>query len=572
MLLLVMPKSVLADNGQPACLIAGANTLPEASEGQFHPLSSSYFVDPTGRIDANSIPAQTFTTDPCKQSFPVPASNGALWLRFDVTNPQTHTQQRLIGTIELFVHELTLYEERADGLLRLSHSGRSVPSTDRPVKTVRPAVPIQVGPDTTTTLYLRISGMLAPNVTPVLSSPDMFARWSTSSAINTALSAGFSIVMILCSVIFFRQVNPRAYQFYACYMTSRFLLAAVYNDWLAQVSGIILSSAVNARLIQLFGGIGTLFLILFCRVLLSKDNRSKRHKRVYSVLLFVGAAIVCVTVLSPWLLRIPLFIFNVVAPLVLLVLAVAKHREGLPHARWICAGLASLVLGLLAAVIGFMIPSEIAPTSSALELLFMNPLKLGYFFAIYSEPIFMMMAIAVMVNSMRAQQLAAMAEAVTLRHDAATVKGKLLETQKATSKRIEDLEAIMMDDPGLNLLAPAEKRFAERAVSCVLDHISGDDFGARELASAMGLSEKTLGRRLSKTHGLTPAAFIRSIRLNHAHELILLRQFTTVAEVARASGFSSTSHFSRLFRQQFDQTPREAFEALKAEQDTRHKS
>lgn len=572
MLLFAIPQLVLADESQTACLIAdgetlSANTLSQASEGQFRPLSAAYFVDPTGTIDVDSIAAQTFTANACKQSFPVPAADGALWLRFDVTNPQTDTQRRLIGIIELFVHELTLYEERADGLVLLSRNGRSVPSAEKPINVVRPAVPIQIGPGTTTTLYLRISGMLAPNATPIIVSPDRFASWSTTSGVNIALMAGFALVMILCSLIFFRQVDPRSYQYYAAYMTTRLFFAVFYNDWFAQVSGIILSPAVNTRLIQLFVGIGTLLLILFCRVLLSPGGHSRRHNQVFQALLLVGAAVVCVTVLSPFLLRIPLFVFNVVTPLVLLVLAVAKHRDGLPHARWICAGLASLMLGMLAGVIGFMIPSEIMPTSSALALLFMNPLKLGYLFAIYSEPIFMMMAIAVMVNSMRAQQQAALAETAALRHDAARVKSKFLETQKATSRRIEDLEAILLDDPKLNLLAPAEKRFAERAISCVLDHVSVDDFGARGLASAMGQSEKTLGRRLRQTHGLTPAAFIRSVRLDHARELILLRQFTTVAEVARASGFSSTSYFTKLYRQQFDQTPREAFEALKTEQD-----
>lgn len=123
----------------------------------------------------------------------------------------------------------------------------------------------------------------------------------------------------------------------------------------------------------------------------------------------------------------------------------------------------------------------------------------------------------------------------------------------------------MVDDPKLNLLAPAEKRFAERAVSSVLEHVSEDGFRASELASAIGVSEKTLWRRLRQTHGLPPAAFIRSIRLNYAHELILLRQFTTVAQIAHASGFSSTSHFSKLYRQEFDQTPSEAFEPVKKE-------
>ena len=115
-----------------------------------------------------------------------------------------------------------------------------------------------------------------------------------------------------------------------------------------------------------------------------------------------------------------------------------------------------------------------------------------------------------------------------------------------------------------DLPPPAEQRFVERATDCLLDRIGEDGFGARELAVALGVSEKTLGRRLKQARDVTPAAFIRSVRLNFARDLIRLRRHGTVAEIAHAAGFAATGHFSKLYREEFGQLPRDALRAVKA--------
>lgn len=537
------------------------NTLPNASQEQLRALSATYFVDPGGNLDIEDIQQQPFVTAAREGRFPVP-SEGAVWLRFDISNPHADVKRWIIAAIELFVHELALYEVTPEGVVLLSRNGRSVPLNERPINVVQPAVPVQINAGDTRTFYLRVFGMLSPSVSPVLVSADMFTSWSTKSGITIALLAVFPGIMAAFSLIFFRQVDPRSYQYYAAYMMSRFIFAVFYSDWFVQVSGVILSPTVNTRLVQFFSGTGTLFLILFCSVLLSAKGTSKLEKRTIQLLLIAGIAVVAATTLSPLLLRTPLFVFNVAAPLVLFVLAAIKFRAGLHYAGWICVGLAALMVGMFFAILGFLFPNEITPTSSIWELSLMSPLKLGYHFAVLSEPVFMMIALSTMVSSMQRQRRRAIAQAGALQQKMKAAEKERGEMQKHADARIKALEARLVDSPANELLAPVEQRFLERATECVLDNITDESFGVRELALALATSEKTLGRRIQNSHGQTSLAFIRSIRLSFARDLILTRQHRTIRQTAHAAGFSSVSHFTKLYRQEYSETPSETYKLV----------
>lgn len=63
----------------------------------------------------------------------------------------------------------------------------------------------------------------------------------------------------------------------------------------------------------------------------------------------------------------------------------------------------------------------------------------------------------------------------------------------------------------------------------------------------MGLSRRQLTRRMKAAMGPTPAAFIRTRRLNRAKELLAAGP-ETVKQVARAVGFASASAFAKAFR------------------------
>lgn len=75
------------------------------------------------------------------------------------------------------------------------------------------------------------------------------------------------------------------------------------------------------------------------------------------------------------------------------------------------------------------------------------------------------------------------------------------------------------------------------------------------LASAARLSERTLYRRLREMTGLTPAGFVRELRLQRARQLLRAGEPATVTAVAHAVGFVNAAHFGRAYARRFGYPP-----------------
>jgi signal transduction histidine kinase/DNA-binding response OmpR family regulator len=89
----------------------------------------------------------------------------------------------------------------------------------------------------------------------------------------------------------------------------------------------------------------------------------------------------------------------------------------------------------------------------------------------------------------------------------------------------------------------------------VAQHLSNEQFGLAELAGLLGLSERTLYRRLGELAGLSPAAWLRELRLDQARQLLEDGVLATVAQVAEAVGFASAKHFSNVYAERFGRRP-----------------
>ena len=78
----------------------------------------------------------------------------------------------------------------------------------------------------------------------------------------------------------------------------------------------------------------------------------------------------------------------------------------------------------------------------------------------------------------------------------------------------------------------------------------------RDLAKSVGLSQRQVERLFQENLGLTPAKFYHNLRLDRAR--VLLRQTAMpVLEVAIATGFNSTSYFTKSYKTKFGYTPRQ---------------
>ena len=86
--------------------------------------------------------------------------------------------------------------------------------------------------------------------------------------------------------------------------------------------------------------------------------------------------------------------------------------------------------------------------------------------------------------------------------------------------------------------------------------MSNTQFGKEEFASEMHISSSLLYQKLKALTGQSPIDFIRSIRFNHALELLKAHQYT-ISEVSDICGFSSNNYFSTAFKKYFGKSPTE---------------
>jgi transcriptional regulator GlxA family with amidase domain len=76
----------------------------------------------------------------------------------------------------------------------------------------------------------------------------------------------------------------------------------------------------------------------------------------------------------------------------------------------------------------------------------------------------------------------------------------------------------------------------------------------QEIALSVGISVRQLERLFKALLSTSPKAFYRKLRLEHARRL-LHQTALPIIEISIASGFSSQSHFSRLYRRHFGVSP-----------------
>ncbi|QTD57462.1 helix-turn-helix domain-containing protein [Parasphingorhabdus cellanae] len=566
---LISPANALAVKDSCADAVALKSPINIFSKGyleQAVPLQADYFLNAGVALGADQIASQEFVSSACSKIFKAPERGGALWLRFEVKNDRNDTQTASVAFMEGIFDDVTLFEHRADGITAVSNGGRGTVDHENGLIT---AVSFKIKAGDTKLFYMRVSGAYAPNIVPIIISAELLPDWTELFTIMSALLLGFSLLMILSSLILFRHIEARFYQYYTIYIGSLFIFALLYHGWPALLFDVSIPLKQFEPLTELFSGIAVLANIQYCRILLTTNEtgnhlgqQSRSH--IFTLLTVIGVMVIALAIVDSKGVATPLTLFFFISPLILLLVSIQKIRKGLRQAIPVCASLFCLFVGLSFINYCFFFPFQPRETDSASQLILMHPLTLSYAFAILGEGLFMMVAISIMMNTMQSQRKDAIAAAIRLQSEIRMSELAHRDEQKITGLRIETLNALLADNPERSIPCPAEQSFLDRATKCVIDSIPQKGFGARALAQKLGVTEKTLGRRLQALQPLAPAAFIRSIRLSYARDLILLRQYNTVTEIANASGFSSVSHFTKSYSKEFNETPSEAFRSIKA--------
>ncbi|EIM25787.1 AraC family transcriptional regulator [Microvirga lotononidis] len=80
-----------------------------------------------------------------------------------------------------------------------------------------------------------------------------------------------------------------------------------------------------------------------------------------------------------------------------------------------------------------------------------------------------------------------------------------------------------------------------------------------DVANYAGVSARSLQNGFQSFRGMTPMAFLRSVRLQHANRALLAADpaIDTVTEIALACGFGHLGEFGALYKRTFGETPRQ---------------
>ena len=99
--------------------------------------------------------------------------------------------------------------------------------------------------------------------------------------------------------------------------------------------------------------------------------------------------------------------------------------------------------------------------------------------------------------------------------------------------------------------------FYKRLAEIVEANLENEQFGVEDLAREIGLSRSQIHRKLHDATGKSISHFVREIRLQRAHEM-LVDEIGTASEIAYKVGFGSPTYFSKCFVEHFGYTPGEA--------------
>jgi transcriptional regulator GlxA family with amidase domain len=102
----------------------------------------------------------------------------------------------------------------------------------------------------------------------------------------------------------------------------------------------------------------------------------------------------------------------------------------------------------------------------------------------------------------------------------------------------------------------SDAKFIRRVIDLVEENMADWDFDLETMARKLAVSRRQLFRKLRAAAGCSPNAFIRTLRLRRAAQLLTESQMT-VTEITYAVGFSDLKHFRTIFREYYGVAPGE---------------
>jgi signal transduction histidine kinase/DNA-binding response OmpR family regulator/ligand-binding sensor domain-containing protein len=144
-------------------------------------------------------------------------------------------------------------------------------------------------------------------------------------------------------------------------------------------------------------------------------------------------------------------------------------------------------------------------------------------------------------------------------HELLLTLRNLLLLRKALQARYSKL-AEVLENPVFSEQLPIapvfemEDAFVQKLRQHIEENLTKSDLSVEELSRMMTMSYQSLHRKLSSLTNHSPVQFIRLIRLTKARTL-LQNTDRTITDIAYSVGFNDAKYFSRVFTEEFGQTP-----------------
>lgn len=120
-------------------------------------------------------------------------------------------------------------------------------------------------------------------------------------------------------------------------------------------------------------------------------------------------------------------------------------------------------------------------------------------------------------------------------------------------------------------VAPKDKEFIEKLDEEIKKNIQEPMFSIDTLAEIMCMSRSNFYRKIKGISGMSPNDYLKTIRLKMAADLLVKQEFR-INEIYELVGFSSSSYFTKCFKEQFGVPPKDYVNNLKNGQSTTNKN
>jgi signal transduction histidine kinase len=300
------------------------------------------------------------------------------WIKFQVQNynqftPYLEIENPALDTIHYF---LVNNEGR---LVHQELTGNAVKTADRPIKTSRLLINMQLSDNEIYTCYLRVNSQSTSIAVPMrIASLEKYFESINSESIWQGIYFGLIIFLFIYNLFLFLSIKDTSYLYFAIFIGFSGFVFSFYSGFCKELLWDILPKRV--QWLAIFVAAGNTFMILFSsRFLHSKVKTPKLHNWLVA-LIIMNVALILIDLIGYGALALKLMLYNTIMGLFFLMfLAVKSWTSGFKPAKYYMLAWSFHVVGVIVSLLADamlikvnMNIAEILQLSSTLSIFLMS--------------------------------------------------------------------------------------------------------------------------------------------------------------------------------------------------------